>query len=557
VEDLNASEFRLLQKGDRCSYGTRLCLMKVLVADKISASGVQYLKDQEGIEVIEAYGLTEDQLVERVVDIDAIIVRSATTITSRIIAEAQVLKAVARAGVGVDNIDVPAATEKGVIVMNTPSGNTIATAELAFTHLLCSARPVAQANASMKSGKWDKKAFEGTELYQKALGILGLGRIGTEVARRAKAFGMEVLAFDPFLTDARADQLGVSKTDLDTLFAKADFITVHMPKTDATENLLNKAAFAKMKKGVRIVNCARGGLINEADLAEALKEGKVAAAGLDVFEVEPLAGDSSLRAYDRVVLTPHLGASTAEAQENVGLEAAELISDVLKGGWVRNAVNAPSVDPETLKALRPYLGLAHRLGSVIQTLSPDEVSKMKITYSGKLVELDVKPLNRAIQRGYLQHITNDVNDVNAPNIMRRLGIEGEVIKSSLEREYTELIRLEVVAADGETYSIEGTLIGKSQTPRMTQLNGRDVECPLDATYLLVLENQDVPGIVGMVGTLLAKHQINISNMSLSRNTVGGIALNICGIDSKPDASVLDEIRANPAIKTLNLVELGK
>lgn len=531
--------------------------MKVLVADKIAASGIQYLKDQEGLEVIEAYGLTEDQLVERASDVDAIIVRSASTITARILSSASRLKAVARAGVGVDNIDVPVATEKGVIVMNTPSGNTIATAELAFTHLLCSARPVAQAHASMKAGKWDKKSFEGTELYQKNLGILGLGRIGTEVAKRAKAFGMQVLAYDPFLTDARAEQLGVKKVSLDELLPAADFITIHMPKTEATANMLNKEAFAKTKKGVRIVNCARGGLIDEADLAEAVASGKVAAAGLDVFDHEPLAADSPLRPFERVVLTPHLGASTAEAQENVGLEAAELIVDVLKGGFIRNAVNAPSVDPETLKTLRPYLQLAYRMGSVIQVLSPDEVRKMKITYSGKLVDLEVKPLNRAIQRGYLQRITNDVNDVNAPNIMRRLGIEGEVVKSSLEREYTELIRLEVFAPDGSSYSMEGTLIGKSQTPRMTQLNGRDLECPLDARYLLVLENQDIPGIVGMVGTVLAKHGVNISNMSLSRNTVGGIALNICGIDSKPGTEVLTEIRQHPAICKLDLVELGK
>jgi D-3-phosphoglycerate dehydrogenase len=530
--------------------------MKILIADKISQSGVQYLREQDGVEVIEAYGSSPEELKAKASDVEAIIVRSASSVTREIIEAAPRLRAVGRAGVGVDNIDVEAASDRGVLVMNTPGGNTIATAELTFTHLLCSARPIPQANASMKAGKWDKKSFQGSELYQKTLGILGLGRIGSEVAQRAKAFGMRVLAYDPYLTKARAEQLEVDKVDLETIFREADFITVHMPKTAATANMLNAEAFARMKDGVRIINCARGGLVDEAALAQAMASGKVAAAGLDVFVSEPLPADSPLLGIDRLVVSPHLGASTTEAQENVGLEVAECIHEALCGGWVRNAVNAPSIDPKQLQVLRPYLNLAYKLGTVIQQLTPEEISQVRVTYSGKLVNLDVKPLNRAFQRGYLRRITTDVNDVNAPRIMERLGIRMEIVQNNLERDYTELIRVEAIDAAGACSSLEGTLIGKSQRPRLTQVNERNLESPLDEKYLLVLENEDVPGIVGMVGTVLAEHQLNISNMSLSRNTVGGVALNICGLDSEPSEQAIAQIAAHPAIKVIRVVNLN-
>lgn len=530
--------------------------MKIIIADKIAESGVDFLRQQEGIEVVEAYGSSPEALKSLAADAAAIIVRSASTITREIIEAAPQLKAVGRAGVGIDNIDVEAASDRGVIVMNTPGGNTIATAELTFTHLLCSARPVAQANASMKSGQWDKKSFQGSELYKKTLGIMGLGRIGSEVAKRALAFGMRVLAYDPYLTAGRAEQLQVEKVDLESLMREADFITVHMPKTADTANLINAASIAKMKPGVRIINCARGGLIDEEALSEAMASGKVAAAGLDVFVEEPLAADSPLRQHDRLVMTPHLGASTMEAQENVGLEVAECILEALRGGWIRNSVNAPSVDPKLLQVLQPYLKLAQRMGSFIQQLTPQEITQIRITYSGKLTSLDVKPLNRAIQRGYLRRITTDVNDVNAPRVMERLGIAMEVLQTNLERDYTELIRIEAVDAGGKNFSIEGTLLGKSQSPRLTMVNERHVECPLEEKYLLVLENQDVPGIVGMVGTALARHGLNISNMSLSRNTVGQVALNMCGLDDEPGAEVLEEIAAHPAIIRLSVVNLN-
>ncbi|MGA1205168.1 MAG: phosphoglycerate dehydrogenase [Opitutales bacterium] len=530
--------------------------MKILIADKISESGVQFLREQDGIEVIEAYGSSPEELKVKASDVDAIIVRSASSVTREIIESARNLKAVGRAGVGVDNIDLDAASDRGIIVMNTPGGNTIATAELTFTHLLCSARPIPQAHASMKAGEWNKKAFQGSELYQKTIGILGLGRIGSEVAKRAKAFGMTVLAYDPYLTKARAEQIEVKKADLDELFREADFITVHMPKTEATANMINAEAFKKMKDGVRIINCARGGLIDEADLSEAVASGKVAAAGMDVFSSEPLPADSRLRQHDKIVMTPHLGASTSEAQENVGTEVAHCIYEALTGGWIRNAINAPSIDPKQLEAMRPYLNLANKLGTVIQQLAPEEISQVRLTYSGKLVSFNIKPVNSAFQKGYLRKITTDVNDVNAPRIMERLGIKSEIVQDNLERDYTEMMRVEAIDASGKVYAIEGTVIGKSHQPRLTSVNERNLESPLDEKYLLVLENEDIPGIVGMVGTILAKYKLNISNMSLSRNSVGGIALNICGLDSQPTKEAIEEIVQHEAIKELKVVNLN-
>ena len=530
--------------------------MKVLVADKLAEVGLDYLRQQPDVELLLPGDAPESSVAELVKEADGLIVRSATTVTPEMIASAPQLRAVGRAGTGVDNIDLPAATERGIVVMNTPGGNAGATAELTFTHLIASARPIAQAHLSVSAGKWEKKKFPGEELEGKTLGVLGLGRIGSRVAERAQAFGMTVLAYDPFLTDERAQQLGVEKVELEALFPRVDFLTVHMPLTDATKYMVNDAAFAAMKDGVRLVNVARGGLIEEAALIRALESGKVAAVGLDVFETEPLAEDHPLRQFPNVVFTPHLGASTVEAQEIVGLEIAKCIVDCLRDGTIRNAVNAPSVDASTLKELRPYLRLAGLLGCLAQQITPDQVRKIRLVYSGKLVDMEVRPITRAFQKGYLRKIANDVNDVNAPRVMKRLGVEGESVQTTLEREYTELIRVEATAANGQVYDFEGTLLGRSDTPRLILANGREVEAPLDERYLLVIENTDVPGIVGMLGNVLAKHQVNISNMALSRNTVGGIAFNICGIDSNPPAEVLSELRAHEAINQVHLVDLS-
>ena len=529
--------------------------MKVLVADKISPKGVAYLRAQPGLEVIEAYGSSPEKILELVKDVHAIAVRSETKITAAVFAAAPLLKVVGRAGVGVDNVDVEAATERGVIVMNTPSGNTIATAELTFTHILCGARPVPQAAASMKAGQWDRKSFSGIELFKKTLGVVGFGRIGGEVAKRAQAFGMRVMAYDPYLAPSRAKAMQVEAVTLDELLAQSDYITVHMPLTDDTKYMIDEAAFAKAKKGLRIFNCARGGIIKETALIAAVKSGQVAAAGLDVFEDEPLAKDSELRSLANVTLTPHLGASTPEAQEAVGIEVAEQIADVLLNGAVRNAVNLPSVDAATAKILGPYLDLGAKLGTLVQQLALPAVAKLRITYYGKIVELDANAITRAIQRGYLARISGDgVNVVNAPVMLERLGLSLEVVKSTDDSDYTELMLVEAVAADGAVRSAAGTLVTKANTPRIVAVNGRAVEVAATGK-LLIIENADAPGMIGYVGTLLGKDRVNIANMSLSRQQAGETALMVINLDSEPSTAARTELKSHAAIKLAKFVQL--
>lgn len=528
--------------------------MKILVADKLAPAGLEFLRAQAGYTVVDAAGSTPAQLLALAPGSNAIIVRSASTITAEIMAAAlPALKVIGRAGVGVDNIDVEAATQHGVIVLNTPDGNTIATTELSFTHLLCTARPIAQAAASMRAGQWDKKSFSGIELHGKTLGVLGLGRIGSGMARRAKAFGMRVLSFDPYVTADRALALDTEPCPLEQLLAEADFITVHMPKTEVTANLLCAAAIQKMKRGVRLINCARGGLIDEQALIEALRSGQVASAGLDVYEEEPLPADSELRRLPNVVLTPHLGASTAEAQEGVGLQVAQSVVEVLQGGMARNAVNMPAIDPAALQLLRPYLTLGEQLGSVLQQIAPGAVTRLAITYLGKIVEIDAMPVTRAIQKGYLRAIKGPgVNDVNAPLHIKRLGIEIHIVKSNQESDYTEMIRVEATGADGAKSNLEGTLLGKSQRPRVVGINGYEVESSLDRLLLLV-SHRDVLGMVGMVGTVLARHQVNIANMSLGRTVLGGVVLTVLELDNPPPAEALAEIKRHEAVTRVQLV----
>jgi D-3-phosphoglycerate dehydrogenase len=527
---------------------------RVLVADKISQIGIDYLKAQPGIEVDVSIGLSPEALLEKAKHVHAIAVRSESKITREVIAAAPNLRVVGRAGVGVDNIDVPAASERGIIVMNTPGGNTVATAELTFTHLLCGTRPVSKADASMREGRWDRKLFSGKELFRKTLGVIGVGRIGAEVAKRARAFGMRVVAFDPYLTPQRAQALQVESMELDALLPEVDYITVHMPLTEGTKYMLNREAFARMKDGVRVFNCARGGIIEEAALLEALNSGKVAWAGLDVFEEEPLAKDHPLRSHPNVLLTPHLGASTEEAQESVGLEVAEAIAMALTKGVVVNAVNMPSVDAETMEQLRPYLTLGERLATLVQQLSPVRTNHLQITYQGKLVDMDLNPLTRNILRGYLLRISGDnVNSVNAPIMLERLGIRCEVTKTNEEGDYTELVRIEARNEQGETASASGTLLGLHGRPRIVSLNDRDIEAETEGV-LLVFRNKDMPGIVGYIGTILATEEVNIASMSLSRNYVGGLALSIIQLDSAPSETLLKKIESHDSIQDVRVVK---
>lgn len=528
--------------------------MKILVADRISPIGVDLFKAQEGFEVIEAYGSSPEQILELVQDVDAIAVRSDTKVTADVIAAAPNLKVVGRAGVGVDNIDIEAATENGVIVMNTPTGNTIATAELTFTHMLAGTRPIVQACAGMRAGRWDRKKFTGYELNQKTLGVLGMGRIGAEVAKRAMAFQMDVLAYDPYLTESRANALGVKLATLDEVIEQSDYITVHMPMTKDTKHMLNADAFSRMKDGVRVFNCARGGIIDEAALIEALNSGKVAAAGLDVYEDEPPAEDSPLRSIENLVLTPHLGASTKEAQENVGIDVAKQMIEALTGGMVVNALNMPSVDPKVLEKLGPYIGLGEKIGTFSQQLAPEGVEKITIRYYGKIVDLDTLPLTNAIQRGYLREISDNVNNVNAPKKIERLGIESEQVKSSTHADFNELIEVVVSCKGGKTRTIAGTLVGKNQTPRIVSIDGHGLEVSTDAT-LLVLKNKDVPGIVGFIGVTLGEDEVNIANMSLSRDQGEGFAVSVFELDSAPSEAAAKKITEHDAIEKYRVIKL--
>lgn len=529
--------------------------MNVLVCDPVSAKGIAVLQQRADLTVtVLEKRLSEDELVARVGEVEAIVVRSETKITRRVMEAAPRLKVVGRAGVGVDNVDVEAATQRGVVVMNTPSGNTISTAELTFSMLLALARKIPQAHLSMKAGEWNRKAFQGMEVYNKTLAVLGMGRIGGEVAKRALAFGMKVLAYDPYLTLARAKSMQVELTELDEIFQRADFITVHMPMTDETRNMINAEAFAKMKKGVRILNCARGGIVNEPDLVEAIKSGKVGGAALDVYEAEPLAKDSPLRGLPEIIMTPHLGASTEEAQENVGIEVAEAIIDYLVHGAVRNAVNLPSLDAKTYSQVKPYLALGEKLGRLVAQLAPKRNDRVVITYGGRAQELPTDPVTRAVLQGFLQSVggRDVVNQVNVRALASTLGLMVEEIKSTEETDYNEWLHVAAYSGDSKV-SAGGTFFGGHNHPRVVRINGQSVEA-VPSGVLFLMNNKDRPGIVGYVGTLMAKHQVNIASMSLSRDSVGGQALTVLNVDSVPPELALAEINRDPDISNVRVIK---
>jgi D-3-phosphoglycerate dehydrogenase len=498
-------------------------------------------------------GLKPDQLLEIAGQYSAIVVRSQTKITASVIEAAGRLKVVGRAGVGVDNVDVEAATKHGVIVMNTPGGNTISTAEHAFSLLMSIARNIPQADASVKAGKWDRKSFEGVELYGKTLGILGMGRIGTEIARRAIAFGMRALAYDPYLSPAKARSLQVELLEnLDELVAQVDFLTMHMPLTAETRHMIDARRLGLMRPGARIVNCARGGLIDEAALAAALQEKKISAAALDVFEVEPPPEDFPLRGLPNVVFTPHLGASTAEAQESVGIEIAQAIRAALLEGEIRNAVNVPNIDAKMLAVLGPAFELCERLGRFLGQIAPNRVETLRVRFCGKIGEHDLTPMTRAALTGFLRRIGGtEVNQVNAPSLAASLGLNVIESRHSEPGEFTEWIEAAVECGD-TTLSVRGTFFGNK--PRIVMINGRFVEA-VPSGVILLLENRDRPGIVGQVGTLLGEHQINIAAMSLGRDQIGGEALTILNLDSRPTDSLLQALREDPDIVSAKVIEL--
>jgi D-3-phosphoglycerate dehydrogenase len=532
--------------------------MHVLICDPISPKGIALFKERPEFKVtVLEKRLSENELLQRIDEVEAMVVRSETKITRKIIESAPKLRVIGRAGVGVDNVDVDAATARGVVVMNTPGGNTVTTAELTFTMLLNLARKVPQAHATMVAGKWDRKTFQGVEVRGKTLGVLGMGRIGGEVARLALAFGMRVLAYDPFLSEGRAKTLGVELvSDVDIVYREADFITVHMPVTELTKGMLNAAAFAKMKPGVRIVNCARGEIIVENDLLTALESGKVVAAALDVFATEPLPADHPFRKHPGVILTPHLGASTAEAQEKCGIEVAEVITGYLLTGEVRNAVNLPFIDAKTYEQVKPYLTLGEKLGKLLAQLAPPQVDRLHITFGGKAKELpNTDPVTRAVLQGFLSRASVDnLNPINVRSVASTLGLTVEEKRSDEPVTFNEWLHVQLFSGNEKVLSAGGTFFGSPNNPRIVRLFSMPTEIvPQGVVFLM--NNKDRPGIVGHIGTLMAKYNVNIASMSLSRDNAGGQALTVLNLDSVPPQALLDEIQKDKDVSNVRVVKL--
>jgi D-3-phosphoglycerate dehydrogenase / 2-oxoglutarate reductase len=526
---------------------------KVFVADSISQRGVDELSREHAVEVTVKTGLNERELIEAISPFSALVVRSQTKVTADILKAGSKLRVVGRAGVGVDNVDVETATRRGIVVLNAPGGNTVSTAEHAFSLLLCAARKIPQADANVRSKRWDKKNFEGVELYDKTLGVIGMGRIGTELTRRAMAFGMRVVAYDPYLSATRARSLQVELVDeLDDLLTDADFISLHTPLTAETRHILDAERLAKTKRGVRVINCARGGLIDEAALAQALRDGHVASAALDVFETEPLPVDSPLRDAPNLVLTPHLGASTAEAQESVGVEIAQSIRAVLLEGTIRNAVNMPNLDAKTLAIVGPHLRFGEKLGKFLSQIAPKRAESLNINYSGKVNEVDTTAITRAVLKGFLQTAGgSEVNEVNAPAFAEALGLKVSESRLSAPGDYTDMLELSALG-EGKTVSVGGAFFGAM--PRIVSINSRPVEARTHGV-VLVLENTDRPGMVGRIGTLLGEHGVNIATMSLSRNQAGGTALTVLNLDTAPGEELLREIQASEDIHSAQVIQL--
>jgi len=528
-------------------------MFKILVSDPLSDEGLKILKDVEEFQVDVKTELKPDALKDIIKDYNALIVRSATKVTKDIIDAADNLRVIGRAGVGLDNVDLDAATQKGIIVMNTPGGNTISTAEHTMSMILALSRNIPQANSSTKRGEWKRSKFMGVELYNKVLGIIGLGRIGSELAKRAASFGMKILAYDPYLSRSVADGMGIEIVELKEIFELSDYITVHTPLTDETRHMISKEQFALMKKGVRIINCARGGIIDEAALINAIKEGKVIGAALDVFEKEPISPDNELLTFDNVILTPHLGASTEEAQVNVAIEVAEIVRDALLGKGIRNAANYPCLEAEVCKTLQPYIDLSEKIGIFSSQIVEGRFQEININYSGEIIEYDLSTLTMALVKGLLSPILKEtVNFINAISLAKARGIKIKEAKSSREEEFVNLIQLEIVT-DKETRKISGTL-SPNKKPRIVKIDDYYVEVsPLGD--MLLIQNWDRPGIIGNLGTILGKHNINIAAMTFGRDKPGGRALTVLNIDSPISGEVLDKIKKAENILGVKVIKI--
>jgi D-3-phosphoglycerate dehydrogenase len=516
---------------------------KVLISDKLSPAAVQIFKDH-GVAVDVKAGLDKDQLADIIAGYEGLAIRSATKVTAKLLARADKLKVIGRAGIGVDNVDIPAATAKGIIVMNTPFGNSITTAEHAITLMLSLARQIPMADTSTQAGKWEKNRFMGVEITGKTLGIIGCGNIGAIVAERAHGLKMKVVAYDPFLAPERAVDLGVEKVELDELLRRADFITLHAPLTDKTRNIIDAAALTKAKKGVRIINCARGGLVDEAALRAALDSGQVGGAAFDVFSVEP-ATSNPLFGHPNVVATPHLGAATTEAQENVALQIAEQMSDYLLHGAISNAVNFPSITAEEAPKLKPFIALAEKLGSFAGQLTETGISKVQITYEGAVAQMKTRALTSAAMAGLLRPMLQEVNVVSAPIVAKERGMIVEETTRAAQSDYESLITLSVVT-EKQTRSVAGTVYADGR-PRIVNIKGIRMDAEFGASMIYVT-NIDKPGFIGRFASLLGDAGINIATFHLGRDEPGGNAISLVEVDGAVPAEVLAKVQALPHVK---------
>ena len=524
---------------------------KIIVSDELSPEAVKILEDS-GFKVDCKYGLSPDELKEIIGNYQGIIIRSSTKLTSDLIERGDNLKVIGRAGVGLDNVDIKAATKKGIIVMNAPGGNTISTCEQTFALMLAIARNIPFAHASLKAKKWERSKFKGTELYSKVLGVVGLGRIGKEVAKRAMAFGMEVLVYDPFISEDVAEKTGIKLVGLKEIYKNADFITTHTPLTKETKNLISSKEFAQMKPSAFVINCARGGIVDEDALYQALKSKKIAGAALDVYSKEPPL-DSKLLELENIITTPHLGASTEEAQINVAIEVAHCLKDALLGKAIKNAVNYAQLDSETYKIVEPYFNLAEKMGKFISQLIQGGVKEIKISYLGEISTYKVDVLGAAFVRGFFsQQLEEDVNYVNALEVAKARGIKVEQIKISEEEEYSNSIRVKVTS-DKEERLLEGTLFANKEV-RFAKMDDVYIEIA-PSEQMLVINNQDKPGVIGFLGTTLGANNINIAGMSLGKYSKKKEALTILNLDNVADEKVIAEITVNPNIISLKVVKL--
>jgi len=524
---------------------------KVLVSDKTAPQGIEILEQTPGIEVSYEPGLDPADLLEKIGEFDGLVIRSGTKVTAEVIARADRLRVIGRAGIGVDNVDLPAATQRGIVVMNTPEGNNVTTAEHALSLLFALARHIPQATASMKAGKWEKSQFQGTELYNRTLGVFGLGNIGRIVVDRARGLGMQVIACDPHISAEAAARSEVELVDKATLLARADAITIHVPRTKDTTGLLDREAFERCKDGVLVVNAARGGIVDEEALFEALENGKVGGAGLDVFVDEPVSPDHPLVNHPRVICTPHLGASTGQAQLNVSTAIARQVADYLTNGVVRNAVNVPSVSGELLEQLRPYIVLAEKLGRFQGQLCPGAIEEIEIEYAGDVADLRVAPITIAVLKGMLESVSDRVNMVNAPVIAQERGIRVVESKTRRSRDFASAITTRVRGCQDRL--IEGALFHGGQ-PRIVRIDDFMLEAIPEGPTIL-LQNHDRPGVVGMLGHLLGEAGVNISRMQLALVRERGEAAMLVNVDPAPTEDVMERLRGQEHVITAQLVEL--